>query len=102
MAVQFVQRVQERVGQSVSLAEILTAMQKISAKKLSLERVVTKVQEQQNRMSIEAFVNAVYRYADRREATRWRILQAARQLDQDNVLLTPALVAGAVHELFLS
>jgi len=45
-------------------------------------------------------VSAVYQYTDRREGTRRRILEAARQLDQSDVLLTPALVADVVHELF--
>jgi hypothetical protein len=53
-----------------------------------------------SRMSIQDFISAVYRYTDRREASRQRILQAARQLDRDNVLLTPALVADVVHKLF--
>jgi hypothetical protein len=52
------------------------------------------------RMSAEGFMNAVYGYTDRREASRRRILQAAKQLDQSDVLLTPALVADVVHELF--
>jgi hypothetical protein len=55
---------------------------------------------QPERMSAEAFVNSVYQYTDRREGTRRRILQAARQLDQDDVMLTPALVADVVHDLF--
>lgn len=166
MAAQFAQRVQDRVGQPVSYAEILSAMQKISARSLSLEKVVAKVQQQQkkkgqvsrrratqsdrspsqavrpgrttsdaspratlskqpqtilekleavlqenwnraeagglrpDRMSAQAFVNTVYKYTDRREATRRRILQAAQQLDQTDVLLTPTLVADAAHKLF--
>lgn len=173
MAAQFAQRVQDRVGQPVSYAEILSAMQKISARSLSLEKVVAKVQQQQkkkaqasrrratrsarspsqsarrarspsqsarptsdasprttvskqpktilekleavlqenwnraeagglrpDRMSAQAFVKTVYKYTDRREATRRRILQAAQQLDQTDVLLTPALVADAAHKLF--
>lgn len=167
MADQFAQRVQERAGQPVSHEEILGAMEKISAKTLSLEKVVAKVQEQQKRKgrrasrrrkapetrrrvakstggadgvmatrrpsvsakkartvlerleailkenwdraekeglqpkrtSVEEFVNAVYGHTDRREATRRRILQAASQLDQADVLLTPALVADIVHQL---
>lgn len=167
MAAQFVQRVQERVDQPVSHADILIVMQKIPPKSLSLEKVITRVKERQKRgrrgvaqrpaaaqkrhspikpasitttappsnasvkepktilerlevvlqknwdraeteglqparMSTDDFVNAVYRYTDRREASRQRILQAARQLDQDNVLLTPALVADIVHQLFES
>jgi hypothetical protein len=173
MAAQFVQRVQERFKEPVSPAQVLAAMQKISIKTLTLEKVVTKVQELQKkeqrkaqrqrarrqkshataprpradassvsgqsilstpmasgatlpktileklqavleenwdraeaeglnpkRMSAEGFMNAVYGYTDRREASRRRILQAAKQLDQSDVLLTPALVADVVHELF--
>lgn len=57
---------------------------------------------QPNRMSAEAFVDAIYQHTDRREGTRRRILQAAKQLDQDDVMLTPALVADVVHQLFES
>ena len=45
-------------------------------------------------------MNAVYGYTDRREASRRRILKAAARLDESDVLLTPALVADDVHELF--
>jgi hypothetical protein len=172
MATQFVQRVQSRIGQPVSHAEVLAAMQAISAKSLTMDKVVAKLQQhrkaasrraarrqtarqtrksapdsgteaqseagstdskstpvdsgkqtqtilerlesvlqenwdraeaeglQPNRMSTEAFVNAVYQYTDRREGTRRRIMQAASQLDESDVLLTPALVADIVHELF--
>jgi len=168
MASQFVERVQARAGQPVSQAEVLTAMRKIPAKSLSMEKVVAKVQQQRkspsrrttrrttarqtrrpitrperaaaaanmassftlthkepktilerlgsviqenwdraeaeglkpNRMSAEAFVDAIYQFTDRREGTRRRILQAAQQLDQDDVMLTPALVADVVHQLF--
>ena len=158
MADQFVERVQARVGAPVTSAEVLAAMKKISAKSLSMEKVVDKVQKgrqptrtqtpkqpattrpsansntrspapqtarkakttleqledvlvdnwsraeteglQPERMSAEAFVNSVYQYTDRREGTRRRILQAAKQLDHDDVMLTPALVADVVHELF--
>jgi hypothetical protein len=161
MAAEFAQRVQERVGAPVSHDEILAAMQKISSKSLSLDKVVTKVQQRQeqesrrasrskrrpttpasrrpgtvaaspdtsrsrgprtilqkleavlqknwdraaaeglqpDRMPTEAFVNAVHRYSDRREAIPRRILQAATQLDRTDVLLTPALVADSVHKL---
>jgi hypothetical protein len=170
MAIQFVERVQARTSQSVTHDEILAAMRKIPPKSLSMEKVVTKVQQQRktnsrrasrrkttpktnrptagqqktvdtatttfspitsqkepktilkklesvlqrnweraqaeglqpNRMSAEAFVTAIYQYTDRREGTRRRILQAAEKLDQADVLLTPALVADVVHELFES
>jgi hypothetical protein len=158
MADQFVERVQARVGAPVTGAEVLAAMKKMSAKTLSMEKVIDKIQKgrqptrtstpkqpattrasanagtgspapepartaktmleqleevltdnwsrakkeglQPERMSAEAFVNSVYQYTDRREGTRRRILQAARQLDQDDVMLTPALVADVVHDLF--
>jgi hypothetical protein len=164
MAAQFIDRVQARVGAPVSDAEILTAMKKISAKSLSMDKVVAKLQQQQEaakkrkarqetspagrpakstrssdtpapsgakkqpgtileklesvlegnwdraeeeglnpqRMSAEAFVNAIYQYTDRREGTRRRILEAATRLDNSDVILTPALVADAVHELYES
>jgi aspartokinase len=182
MAEQFVKRVQERVNEQVPPIVVLSAMQKISIKTLTLEKVVTKVQEIQkkellkaqrqqakrekrrsaaakstpvakttanatttaqtssrqpapaprarstkepktileklqailernwdraaaeglspDRMSAKDFMNAVYGYTDRREASRRRILKAAARLDESDVLLTPALVADDVHELF--
>jgi len=199
MAAQFVERVQQRAKVPVSPAQILAAMQKISVKTLTLDKVVNKAQELHekdqrkaerlrvrrqkraataakkaartkaaaaaralkksaaaapaadkpvaaapapdkpvaaapaktastrepktllekllavleknwdraeaeglgpDRMSAQAFIDAVYGYTDRREASRKRILQAAKQLDQKDVLLTPALVADVVHELF--
>jgi hypothetical protein len=51
-------------------------------------------------MPAEDFIRAVYQYTDRREGTRRRILQAATELDQADVVLTPALVADTVHQLF--
>ncbi len=184
MAEQFIERVQDRVNEQVSPTLILAAIQKISVKTLTLEKVVTKVQELQkkellktrrlqarreksrpaviksapttdtittsttvtptsvrqpdllprgdsskkpktileklhailegnwnraaaeglspDRMSAEDFMNAVYGYTDRREASRRRILKAAARLDKSDVLLTPALVADDVHELFES
>ena len=169
MAAQFVERVQARIGSPMPEAEILAVMKKISAKSLTMQKVVTKAQQQRKsssrrtsrrrvarsngpietaagaanstvtvsalvnsrakpktvleqldfvlegnweraeaeglnpeRMSAAAFVNAIYQYTDRREGTRQRILKAARQLDGDDVLLTPALVADTVHELFKS
>ena len=54
MAAEFAQRVQERVGAPVSHAEILAAMQKISSKSLSLEKVVVKVQQRQEQESRRA------------------------------------------------
>jgi hypothetical protein len=46
MADQFAQRVQERVGHPVPYAEILTVMKKMSAKSLSMGKVVTKLRRQ--------------------------------------------------------
>jgi hypothetical protein len=168
MAVQFVERVQARVNEPVSEAEVLAAMKQISAKTLTMDKVVAKVQQKRkttnrratqnrkapsasptepakteiatavepssgdsrresgtileqlsfvlagnwdraesegfdpDRMSAEAFVSAIRQFTDRREGTRQRILQAARKLDEDDVVLTPALVADAVHELYES
>jgi hypothetical protein len=169
MAARFVERIQSRVGEPVSEAEVLTAMQKIPTKSISMEKVVTRVKRQRastrqrstarrttrkatrsvrqsrtagtsatmmsssdnqreprttleklesvlqenwqraetegfkpNRMSAEAFVNAIHQFTDRREGTRQRILKAAEQLDRADVVLTPALVADVVHELFAS
>jgi hypothetical protein len=167
MAARFVERVQSRVGHTVSDTEILATMKKIPTKSLSMEKVVAKVYQQQKsarrktsqrqtahadsstskqanssrpkaavvsptssqkepktileklafvldenwgraeaeglqpeRMSVEEFMSAIYQHTDRREGTRRRILEAAQQLDQDDILLTPALVADVVHELF--
>jgi hypothetical protein len=46
MADQFAKRVQERVGQPVSYAEILAAMKKMSAKSLTMSKVVKKLRRQ--------------------------------------------------------
>jgi hypothetical protein len=46
MAEQFAKEVQQRVGQPVSHAEILAAMKKISAKQLSMVKVVAKIRQQ--------------------------------------------------------
>jgi hypothetical protein len=46
MAAQFAERVQERVGEQVSYDEILAAMQDISAKRLTMGKVVIKVRRQ--------------------------------------------------------
>jgi hypothetical protein len=168
MADRFVQRVRTRVGEPVLDEEILAAMKKISAKSLSMEKVVAKVQRQlkstrrrtqratvinqpnraspnpsdpsaisptprpatasvprpqtskdqletlleknwnraskeglrPDRMPAEAFVKAIFQHTDRRVATQRRILQAARQLNADDVVLTPALVADAVLAIF--
>jgi hypothetical protein len=49
MADQFAKRVQERVGQPVSYAQILVAMKKTPAKSLSMKKVVTKLRRQLER-----------------------------------------------------
>jgi hypothetical protein len=48
MAVQFTERVQERVGEQVSPADVLSAMKKMSNKRLSMSKVVDKVRRQQS------------------------------------------------------
>jgi hypothetical protein len=55
---------------------------------------------QPDRMEADAFVQAIYQFTDRREGTRRRILQAAKKLNAADVILSPALVADTVHELF--
>ncbi len=168
MADQFIRRVQTRVGEPVLDEEILAAMKKISAKSLSMEKVVAKVQQQlkttkrrtqraaaidqpnrasvnpsepsttsstprpakdsaprpqttrdqletlleknwnrasqeglrPDRMPTEAFVKAIFQHTDRRVATQRRILQAVQQLNEADVVLTPALVADAVLAIF--
>ena len=49
MADQFAQRVQERVGQPVSYAEILATMEKMSAKTLTIAKVTKKVKQEQRK-----------------------------------------------------
>ncbi len=44
MAVRFVERVQERVDEPVSPQEILKAMKKISSKRLTMDRVIAKIE----------------------------------------------------------
>jgi hypothetical protein len=46
MAAAFADRVQERVGQPVSHDQILAIMQNISAKRLTMDRVVTKLRRE--------------------------------------------------------
>ena len=46
MADQFAQRVQERVGSPVPYTEILSVMKKMSAKSLSMEKIVAKLRRQ--------------------------------------------------------
>jgi hypothetical protein len=48
MADQYVQRVQERVGYPVSNDEILAAINQISAKQLSMEKVIAKIKQRKN------------------------------------------------------
>jgi hypothetical protein len=49
MAAQFAQRVQERLGGSVSHDEILTVMKTIPAKSLSMTKVVSKLRRQKEK-----------------------------------------------------
>jgi len=178
MALQFIKRVESRVGQPLSHAEVLAAIKKVPTRNLSMEKVVAKVQQQHKqkgrqvaqrrairatktaaasshhsladvapatgaerrsesddsadaaprppktmlerlggilqenwdraeteglnpqRLSAEAFMSAVYQYTDRRIASRQRILRAAQELNQEDVVLTPALVADAAQKLF--
>jgi hypothetical protein len=65
MAAQFVERVQSRVGQPVSPDQVLAAMQKISTKSLTLDKVVAKVSEMQER--------------EQRAASRRQTAQARKQ-----------------------
>ena len=47
MADQFIRRVQQRLGEPVSPAEILAAMKKVPVKSLTMDKVITKLQQQQ-------------------------------------------------------
>jgi hypothetical protein len=49
MADQFAKRVQERVGEPVTYAEILAVMKRTSAKSLSMANVVTKMKREQKK-----------------------------------------------------
>lgn len=49
MAVEFADRVRERVGDPVSNDEILATMQKMSPKTLSMKRVVDKINRQKSK-----------------------------------------------------
>jgi hypothetical protein len=49
MAAQFAQRVKERVGQPVTHSEILATMKKMSARTLSMKKVVATLERQKNR-----------------------------------------------------
>jgi len=49
MAVQFAQSVQQRVKRTVSYAEILAAMKTVSAKNLSMAKVVAKLHQQEKK-----------------------------------------------------
>lgn len=55
-----------------------------------------------DRMPTEAFMKAIFQHTDRRVATQRRILQAVQQLNEADVVLTPALVADAVLAIFES
>jgi hypothetical protein len=48
MAAKFAERVQERVGQPISYAEILAVMEAMSPSRLTMDKVVYKIQRQLN------------------------------------------------------
>jgi hypothetical protein len=48
MADKFARRVQDRMGEPVPHDEILAAMKKISAKQLSMDKVIAKIVKQRN------------------------------------------------------
>jgi len=50
------------------------------------------------RMSPPAFVDAVHRHSDPRDATRKRILQACKTAEGKDLLITPTLVADMIRE----
>jgi hypothetical protein len=49
-------------------------------------------------MSGSAFIDAVHRHSDPRDATRRRILKACRTADGRDLLITPTLVADMIRE----
>jgi hypothetical protein len=51
------------------------------------------------RLDAEAFINAVRDYTDPRDATHARILEALKELDRQDVLITPTVAADRVREL---
>lgn len=50
-----------------------------------------------HRMSAAAFIKAVHRHTDPRDATRSRILKACNQLDKGDVLISPTGVADVIR-----
>jgi hypothetical protein len=50
------------------------------------------------RMSGPAFIDAVHRHSDPRDATRRRILKAAKTAEGRDLLITPTLVADMIRE----
>jgi hypothetical protein len=50
------------------------------------------------RMSAPAFIDAVHRHSDPRDATRKRILQACQAAETKDLLITPTLVADIIRE----
>lgn len=51
MAARFVQRVQERIDDPISPKEILTVMEKIPAKRLSMDQVVARIERQRGKQN---------------------------------------------------
>lgn len=49
MAAQFAQRVEQRMGEPVSHDEILAAMKTLSAKTLSMDKVIARVRQKQSK-----------------------------------------------------
>ena len=50
------------------------------------------------RMSGPAFVDAVHRHSDPRDATRRRIVKACQAVERRDVMITPTLVADMIRE----
>ena len=52
---------------------------------------------QPERMNGPAFISAVHRYSDPRDATRVRIVRACEVVDRQDVLITPTAVADVIR-----
>lgn len=50
------------------------------------------------KMSGPAFIQAVHRYCDRRDASKARILRACKSVDARDVVITPTAVADIIRE----
>lgn len=49
------------------------------------------------RMNGVAFIHAVHRHTDPRDATKSRILRACEQVDKEDILITPTAVADIIR-----